>query len=167
MKALSKQLLYLSATSCLCLLALVPATLDRPVYELALSPAQWAPDANFFGYGKAGPRDLPRSIIRSPDLRFWNNYSVETGLTSGRVESLPFLLERKELFVPVFGFATSVSAGIYLESQIDKRRIWINAGAAHEQWQSAVVAVPAAMQYTPVRLVAYSKGGAVGVGTPY
>ena len=153
----------------LCALVLLPALLDRPVYQLALSPEQWVPDASFFGYGRSGPRDLPGSVVRSPNLRFWNNYSVETGLTSGRLESRPFVLEREELFVPVIGFPNSVSAGIYLESEIDKHRIWINAGAAHEQWQSAVVKVPPALLHKPVRLVAYSnvKDIAVGVGTPY
>ena len=153
----------------LCALALLPALVDRPVYQLALSPEQWVADANFFGHGKAGPRDLPRSVARSPSLRLWNNYSVATGLAPGRLESLPFLLEQEELFVPVIGFPNSVYAGVYLESQIDKRRIWINAGAAHEQWQSAVVVVPPALLHTPVHLVAYSdlKDIAVGVGTPY
>ena len=154
---------------CLGALALLPALIDRPVYQLVLSPEQWVPDANFFGYGKAGPRDLPPAVVRSPNLRLWNNYSVATGLAPGRLESLPFLLEKEELFIPVIGFPNSVSAGIYLESQIDKSRIWVNAGAAHEQWQSAAVTVPPALLHTPVRLVVYSnlKDIAVGAGTPY
>jgi hypothetical protein len=152
-----------------CALVLLPALLDRPVYQLALSPEQWVPDPSFFGHSKAGPRDLPGPIVRSPDFRLWSNYSVATGLAPGRLESLPFLLDKEELFVPVIGFPNSVYAGIYLESQLDQRRIWINAGAAHEEWQSAVVTVPSAMLHTPVRLVAYSSlnGIAVGVGTPY
>src|SRR5438552_12779296 len=164
-----KSRLLVIAAFCLGALALLPALIDRPVYQLVLSPEQWAPDANFFGYGKAGPRDLPRSVVRSPNLRLWNNYSVATGLAPGRLESLPFLLEQEQLFVPVIGFPNSVYAGIYLESEIDKRRIWVNAGAAHEQWQSAVVAVSPVLLHTPVRLVAYSnlKDIVIGVGTPY
>lgn len=154
---------------CLGALVLLPALLDRPVYQLVLSPEQWVPDANFFGYGKASPRDLPPAVVRSPNLRLWNNYSVATGLAPGRLETLPFLLEKEELFIPVLGFPNSVYAGIYLESQIDKSRIWINAGAAHEQWQSAAVTVPTALLHTPVRLIVYSnrKDIAVGAGTPY
>src|SRR5438270_2389376 len=164
-----KSRLLIITAFCLGALALLPALIDRPVYQLAVSPDQWLPDASFFGYGKAGPRDLPGSVIRSPNLRLWNNYSVETGLAPGRLESMPFLLEQEELYVPVIGFPNSVYAGIYLESQKDKRRLWINAGAAHEQWQSAVVTVPPTMLHTPVRLVAYSnlRDIAVGVGTPY
>src|SRR5438552_3953258 len=164
-----KSRLLIIAAFCLGALALLPALIDRPVYQLAVSPDQWLPDASFFGYGKAGPRDLPGSVIRSPNLRLWNNYSVETGLAPGRLESMPFLLEQEELYVPVIGFPNSVYAGIYLEFQIDRRRIWVNAGAAHEQWQSAVVVVPPALLHTPARLVAYSnlKGIVIGVGTPY
>ncbi len=57
-----RQLHLVCFTSCLGALALLPALIDRPVYQLALSSEQWVADANFFGYGKAGPRDLPRSI---------------------------------------------------------------------------------------------------------
>jgi hypothetical protein len=164
-----KSKLLVIVALCLGALALLPAVIDRPVYQLVLSPEQWVPDANFFGYGKAGPRDLPLTVIRSPNLRLWNNYSVATGLAPGRLETLPFLVDKEELFVPVIGFPNSIYAGIYLESQLDKSRIWINAGAAHEQWQSAVVTVPPALLHTPVRLVAFSnlKDIAIGVGTPY
>src|ERR1700730_5347125 len=85
----------------LCALVLLPALLDRPAYQLVLSPEQWVPDANFFGYGKAGLRDLPPAVVHSPNLRLWNNYSVATGLAPGRLETLPFLLEKEELFIPV------------------------------------------------------------------
>ena len=163
------QLYFASIAICLAALVPLPALIDRPVYQLVLSPEQWVPDSSFFGYGKAGLRDLPPAAVHSPDLRLWNNYSVATGLAPGRLETLPFLLEKEELFIPVIGFPNSEYAGIYLEFQIDKSRIWINAGAAHEQWQSAVVRVPPSMLHTPVRLVVYSnlKDIAVGAGTPY
>ena len=45
----------------LCALALLPALVDRPVYQLALSPEQWVADANFMSV-VGETRILPESL---------------------------------------------------------------------------------------------------------
>jgi hypothetical protein len=149
----------------LCALALLPAILDRPIFKVSFSGDGWAPD-NFVQL-EATPADLPPTL-RSTS-RFWQNFTAERGASVGRLESPAFVLERADLFVPVVGYPNSQYADVYLESQIDKRRFWINAGAAHEQWRSAAITVPQGFVNTPLRLIAHSNltGVYLGVGTPY
>jgi hypothetical protein len=149
----------------LCALVLLPAVLDRPVYRAALSDNDWSPD-NFVQW-QATLADLPPSLLSTS--RLWRNFSPETGVTPGRLESPPFVLEKAALFVPVVGHPNSQYASVYLESQIDKSRFWINAGATHAEWQSVPITVPKALVHTSVRLIAYSnqKGVYIGTGTPY
>ena len=149
----------------LCALALLPAILDRPIYKVTVSGDGWSPD-NFVQW-EATPADLPPSLLSTS--RLWRNFTPEGGVSAGRLESPAFVLERAELFVPIVGHPNSKYAGVYLESQIDKHRFWINSGAAHGEWQSAAITVPKALVHTPVRLIAYSdrQGIYVGTGTPY
>lgn len=165
MKVSRNQLLLACFASFLCLLALFPAIFDRPVYQTALSDDGWSPD-NFFQW-QATPADLPPSLLSTS--RLWRNFSPGTGISPGRLESPPFVLEKAELFVPILGYPNSQYAAVYLESQIDQSRLWINAGAAHEQWQSVAITVPQALVHTPVRLIAYSnlKEAYIGTGTPF
>lgn len=149
----------------LCALALLPAILDRPIYKAAFSDDGWSIDN--FVHWQATPTDLPPSLLSTS--RLWRNFTPKAGVSSGRLESPPFVLEKGELFVPITGHPNSQYAGVYLESQIDQRRFWINSGAAHGEWQSVAVTVPEAFVHTPLRLVAYSNltGVYLGVGTPY
>jgi hypothetical protein len=76
MKVSRNQLLLACFASFLCLLALLPATFDQPVYQPALPADHWLPGA---GHPPARA-DLPPSILRSPESLFWYNYSPGTGL---------------------------------------------------------------------------------------
>ena len=147
------------------LVLLLPFFLDRPLYEAARLDDNWTPE-NFFQW-QPGPSDLPSQLLSSSVL--WRNFSPGAGVSPGRLESPFFVLERAKLFVPVLGYPNSRYVGLYLESQIDQSRLWINAGAAHEQWQSVALTVPKAFLHSPVRLVAYSdlKEAYIGTGTPY
>lgn len=149
----------------LCVLALLPAILDRPLFKVAFSDDGWSPDT--FVRWEEAPPGLPPSLRST--LRLWRNFTPERGATAGRLESPVFVLERADLFVPVVGYPDSQYASVYLESQIDQRRFWINAGAGHEQWQSVAITVPKAFVHAPVRLIAYSDlaGVYIGAGTPY
>lgn len=148
-----------------CALGVLPAVIDRPVYTAVLLDADWKAD-HFFPW-EATSTDLATSLPAT--VLLWRNYTPETDVSSGRLESPIFVLEKAELFVPVVGYPNSRYAGIYLESQVDRHRFWINSGAAHGEWQSASITVPKAFVHTPVRLIAYSdrKGIYVGTGTPY
>lgn len=147
----------------LCALVLLPAILDRPAYKAAVSDDDWSPD-NFVQW-QATPADIPPSLLSTS--RLWRNFSPGTGISPGRLESPPFVLEKAELFVPIVGYPNSQYAGVYLESQVDKSRVWINAGAAHEQWQSVAITGSKAFVHTPVRLIAYNlKEAYIGAGTP-
>lgn len=149
----------------LCALAVLPAIIDRPIYKAALVDAEWSTD--HFLQSEATSADLVPSLLST--VRLWRNFIPEAGVSSGRLESPPFVLEKAELFVPVTGYPNSQYAGVYLESQIDKSRFWINAGAAYGQWQSVEISVPKALVHTPVRLIAFSnlQGLYLGSGTPY
>ena len=148
-----------------CAFLLLPVILDRPAYKAVPMGEDWLLD-NFFTW-QPTPSDLPSSLLSTSLL--WRNFSPGTGLSPGRLESPPFVLEKAELFVPVTGYPNSQHVGLYLESQNDQSRFWINAGAMHEQWQSVAITLPKAFLNTPVRLIAYSnlKEGFIGAGTPY
>lgn len=148
-----------------CTLAVLPVVIDRPIYKAALVDAEWSTD--HFLQSEATSADLAPSLLST--VRLWRNFIPEAGVSSGRLESPPFVLEKADLFVPVTGYPNSQYAGVYLESQIDKSRFWINAGAGYGQWQSAAISVPKALVHTPVRLIAYCnlQGIYLGVGTPY
>lgn len=149
----------------LCGLLLLPAILDRPSYKSVPLEGDWSADT-FFRW-QPSRSDLPSSLLSTSDL--WRNFSPGTGVSPGRLESPPFVLEKAELFVPILGYPNSKHVEVYLESQSDQRRFWINAGATHEQWQSVAITVPKAFLHTPVRLIAYSnlKEAYIGAGTPY
>jgi len=165
MKAPRTRLYFACLTACFCIVALFPALLDRPVYKTAFTDADWTSDG-FFQW-QPSPADLPSPLLSVSLL--WRNFSPGTGISPGRLESAPFLLEKANLFVPVLGYPNSQYVGLYLESQVDKSRFWINAGAAHEQWQSVPITLPKTFVHTPVRLIAYSnlKEAYIGTGTPY
>jgi hypothetical protein len=170
MKVLSNQLRLVCFAGFLCLLLLLPALLDRPVYQPALTVDHWLPGSEYFQWHAPPNADfVPRTIVRSPETRFWYNYSPGTGSTTGELRSKPFLLESTELYLPTFGFPNARQAGIYLESIADGRRFPANPGAAHEQWQAVANKFPASLLHTAVCLVAYSnaKDVAIGLGTPY
>jgi hypothetical protein len=169
MKVSLNQLRLVCIAGCLCLITLLPAIFDRPVYQPALPADHWLPGADFFQWHPPARADLPPSILRSPESLFWYNYSPGTGLAPGRLETVPFVLEKAELFIPTFGFPNAKDAGIYLESMVDGSRIAVNPGAAHEQWQATANKLPDSLVHTAVRLVAYSnaKDVPIGLGTPY
>ena len=143
----------------LCTLVFLPAILDRPVYKAAFTDEDWSPGS--FSQTQETPTDLSHALPSAS--RLWQTVSP------GRLESPTFVLEKAELFVPIVGYPNSRYAGIYLESQIDQSRFWINAGAAYGRWQAVAIKVPKTLTHTPVRLIAYSdvEGIYVGTGTPY
>ncbi|MEY2562662.1 MAG: hypothetical protein QOH88_855 [Verrucomicrobiota bacterium] len=168
MNVLSKPFRLALIASLLCLFFLLPAILDRPTYEPALSVDHWLPGDDFFQWHAPPHADFPASILHSHEPRFWYNYSPGTGSTIGRLETKPFVLEQAELIIPTFGFPNAKGAGAYVESMADGRRFPVNPGATHQEWQASEHKLPDSFVHTPVRLVAYSDDHtAIGVGTPY
>jgi hypothetical protein len=147
---------------------LLPAILDRPNYEKYLAATQWETDGAFVANGQPNPRDFPSCVLRSPDARFWRNYT-EKGMMPAQLRSAPFVLRNNRVIIPVVGFPNSEEAGIYLESETDHQRFWIRDGAALLEWQPFTLSLPKSLTNTPVRLIAFSKStqAYVGVGTPY
>jgi hypothetical protein len=157
-----------SLAGCLCLLALLPAIFDRPVYQPAFSSDYWLPGSDYFQWHPPQNAGFPRSILQSPETRFWYNYSPGTGTSKGRLETLPFVLEKAELYLPTFGFPNHKEAGIYLESLVDGRSYPINPGATHLEWQATANQFPHSLVHSSVRLVAYANTAeSIGMGTPY
>jgi hypothetical protein len=168
MKVFSTPLRLAVFASFLCSLLLLPAILDRPIYEPALSVDHWLAGQDFFQWHPPPNADFPPSVLQSPEPRFWYNYSPGTGATIGRLETKPFELEQAELFIPTFGFPNAKEAGAYVESMGDGRRFPVNPGATHQEWQATAHKLPDSLVHTPVRLVAYSNDYTpIGVGTPY
>jgi hypothetical protein len=155
---------------CAGLVLLLPAVLDRPNYEKYLSATQWETDGAFVANGQPDSRDFPACVLRSPDARFWRNYTPAKGKVPARLRSAVFVLRSNRVIIPVVGFPNSEDdAGIYLESETDHQRFWIRGGGAHVQWQPFTLSLPKSLANTPVRLIAFSKStrAYVGVGTPY
>lgn len=154
---------------CVGVVLLLPAVLDRPNYEKYLSATQWETDGAFVANGQPNPRDFPARVLRSPDARFWRNYTPAKGKVPARLRSAAFVLRNNRVIIPVVGFPNSEDAGIYLESETNHQRFWIRGGGAHLQWQPFTLSLPKSLTHTPVRLVAFSKStqAYVGVGTPY
>jgi hypothetical protein len=168
MRVSRTQLLLASLAAGFCLVALLPAILDRPVYQLAFSADGWAPSPDYFQWHPPATAGFPRSILQSPETRFWYNYSPGTGSTNGRLETMPFVLEKADLYLPTFGFPNHKEVGIYLESLGDGHRYPISPGAAHLEWQATANQFPLSLVHTSVRLVAYSNAtDSIGIGTPY
>jgi hypothetical protein len=154
---------------CAGVVLLLPAVLDRPNYEKYLAARQWETNGAFVADGQPNPKDFPLCVLRSPDARFWRNYTPAKGLMRAQLRSAPFVLSSNRLIIPVVGFPNSEEAGIYLESEADHQRFWIRDGAAHLEWQPFGLSLPKSLTNTPVRLIAFSKStrAYVGVGTPY
>ncbi len=148
---------------------LLPVVLDRPNYERYISATQWETDGGFVANGQPNPRDFPSCVIRSPDARFWRNYTQQKGVVPAQLRSLPFVLRTNRVIIPVVGFPNSEDAGLYLESETDHQRFWIRDGAAHLEWQPFTVSLPKSLTNKPFRLIAFSKStqAYIGVGTPY
>jgi hypothetical protein len=154
---------------CVGVVLLLPAILDRPKYENYLSSTQWETDGAFVANGQPNPRDFPPRVVRSPDGRFWRNYTEQKGIAPAQLRSAPFVLRSDRLIIPVVGFPNTEDAGIYVESETDHQRFWVRGGVAHLEWQPFTLSLPKSLTNTPVRLIAFSKSkqAYVGVGTPY
>lgn len=154
---------------CVGVVLLLPAILDRPKYEKYLTATQWETEGAFVANGRPNPRDFPSRVLRSPDARFWRNYTQQKGVVPAHLRSSPFVLRTNRVIIPVVGFPNSEDAGIYLESETDGQRFWIRDGAAHLEWQPFTVSLPKSLTNKPVRLIVFSKStqAYVGVGTPY
>ena len=159
------------ATVALCIgvVLLLPAALDHPKYERYLTATQWETDGAFVANGQPNPRDFPSRVLRSPDARFWRNYTPAKGVVPAQLRSTPFILSSNRVIIPVVGFPNSEEAGIYLESEIDHQRFGIRDGAADLEWQPFTLSVPKSLTNTQFRLIAFSKSrqAYIGVGTPY
>jgi len=151
----------------LCLL--LPATLDRPVYQLCLKSSEWEPSATFVANGEPKTGDLPKQIINSPESRFWRNYTPESPMPVGEIRSQPFTVPVRNLTIPVTEFPDSRFAGVYLESENGGQRFVVGPGAAHLEWQPFTITLPKDLVGSAFRLVAYAQSSTpyVGVGTPY
>ena len=147
----------------------LPAFLDRPKYEKYLSATQWETDGGFVANGNPNPKDFPARVLRSPDARFWRNYTPANGTVPAKLRSAPFILGNNRVIIPVVGFPNSEDAGLYLESETDHQRFWIRGGGAHLEWQPFTLFLPKSLTNTPVRLIAFanSRQAYIGVGTPY
>lgn len=161
---------YRVVVVCIGVVSLLPAILDRPNYEKYLAATQWETDGDFVANGQPNPRDSPSRVLRSPDARFWRNYTPAKGRMPAQLRSAPFVLRNNRVIIPVVGFPNSEDdAGIYLESETDHQRFWIRGGGAHLPWQPFTLSLPKSLTNTPVRLIAFSKSSQayVGVETPY
>jgi hypothetical protein len=152
---------------CATVVLLLPAILDRPKYENYAT--QWETDGAFVANGQPNPRDFPSRVLRSPDARFWRNYTPAKDKMPAHLRSAPFVLSSNRMIIPVVGFPNSEDAGIYLESETDHQRFWVHGGGAHLEWQPFTLSLPKSLTNTPVRLIAFSKStqAYIGVGTPY
>jgi hypothetical protein len=152
---------------CASVALLLPAILDRPKYEKYAT--QWETDGAFVANGRPNPRDFPSRVLRSPDARFWRNYTPAKDKMPAHLRSAPFVLSSNRIIIPVVGFPNSEDAGIYLESETDHQRFWIRGGGTHLEWQPFTLCLPKSLTNTPVRLIAFSKNtqAYIGVGTPY
>jgi len=152
---------------CASVVLLLPAILDRPKYEKYAT--QWETDGAFVANGRPNPRDFPSRVLRSPDARFWRNYTPAKDKMPAHLRSAPFVLSSNRIIIPVVGFPNSEDAGIYLESETDHQRFWIRGGGTHLEWQPFTLSLPKSLTNTPVRLIAFSNSSQayVGVGTPY
>lgn len=148
---------------------LLPAILDRPVYQLCLKSSEWEPSATFVANGDPKAGDLPKEIISSPEIRFWRNYTPESPMPVGELRSKPFTVPVRDLLIPVVGFPSSRVTGVYLEAENGGRRFSVSPGAAHIEWQPFTVTLPKDLVGSAFRIVAYAQSsrGYVGVGTPY
>ena len=151
----------------LCLL--LPAILDRPVYQLCLKSSEWEPSATFVANGDPKAGDLPKQIISSPESRFWRNYTPESPMPVGELRSKPFTVPVRNLLIPVVGFPSSRVTGVYLESENGRQRFSVAPGATHIEWQPFTVTLPKNLVGSAFRIVAYAQSSRayVGVGTPY
>ena len=150
----------------LCLL--LPATLDRPVYQLCLKSSEWESSVAFLANGEPRAGELPKEIIKSPESRFWRNYSPESPMPVGELLSKPFTVPVRNLIIPVTAFPSSRFTGVYLESESDGQRFFVRPGAAHLEWQPFTITLPKNLVGSVFRLVAYAQSSNyVGVGTPY
>src|ERR1700688_4879608 len=74
---------------CIGVVSLLPAILDRPNYEKYLAATQWETDGAFVANGEPNRRDFPSRVLRSPDARFWRNYTPEKGMMPAQLRSAP------------------------------------------------------------------------------
>jgi hypothetical protein len=148
---------------------LLPAALDRPVYQLCLKSSEWEPSATFVDNGVATSADLPKQIISSPDRRLWRNYTPESPMPIGEIRSKPFTVPVRNVIIPVVGFPESRVTGVYLESESNRRCFFVGPGATHLEWQPFTITLPNNLVGSTFRIVAYAQSSHayVGVGTPY
>lgn len=151
----------------LCLL--LPAILDRPVYQLCLKSSEWERSVTFVANGEPRAGELPGPVISSPESRFWRNYTPESPMPVGEIRSQPFTVPVRNVIIPVVGFPSSRVTGVYLESESDRQRFSVGPGATHLEWQPFTITLPKNLVGSAFRLVAYaqSSDAYVGVGTPY
>lgn len=159
--------LWAGAGLSVCLL--LPAILDRPVYQLCLKSSEWEPSMTFVDNGVATAADLPKQIISSPERRLWRNYTPESPMPVGEIRSQPFIVPVRNVIIPVVGFPESRHTGVYLESELSRHRFFVGPGATHLEWQPFTITIPENLVGSAFRIVAFAQhsNAYVGVGTPY
>lgn len=79
--------------------------------KVPLVPANgWTVHGGFVPFG-GDERELPASLNRHPQARFWTSWTPE-GRLQGRVETAPFLLPKRGIGVPLRGFPGEKSINI-------------------------------------------------------
>lgn len=153
----------------LCLLAVIPAALDHPRYRACFGPAGWEAPQGFFANATPPEGDLPADMLHSPMVKVWRNCSDQGEIVPGLIRSAPFILQKRQLTVPMIGHPNSPAAGVVIETETDHRRFRLNAGASPSQAQPFTATLPRELVHQPVRLIAYANvpGVYLGVGTPF
>jgi len=94
-----------------------------------------------FGYGKAGPRDLPVPLSVSPDLRLWKQTILSRPASLRAIGSVPFPDRKEELFVPVIGSEFCVCRHLFGIGKLTSVVSGSVPARPMSKWQSAVVTV--------------------------
>lgn len=155
--------------TCLLMVAIIPAAIDRPTYEPAFGADGWEVAQNFFSNARPAEGDLPATILESADVQFWHNNSDQQKILAGEVRSRPFTLRRADLIIPLIGHPESAAAGVLIETVVEQRRFRVQSTSSPSQAQSLPVRLPPAWVGQSVRIIAFSKqpGVHIGIGTPY
>lgn len=122
----------------------------------------------FYPNGEPGATDLPPIIRKNPDTRFWRSWSPETGVSSGKIVTTPFLPISNILSVPMVGYPAFPGNTVYIENVRTGERQELRYGNLHENWQEYLFRVPRSWRGDLLRVGAESKSSIyVGVGTPF
>ncbi len=134
----------------------------------SLVPANgWQATGGFVEITPPG-KELRRSSLSDPEVRYWRSWSPEHNSQPGTLASAYFQPEGA-FAVPYNGFAGEPGVNAYIECAGTGQRSYLATSRTNNQWSEVVVSLPESFCQGQVRVIAESSSDKdyIALGTPY